>query len=123
MNTERKLKDTISALLMSYFIIVSIFQVTSRFLDVTSNVCIAVAGLILAVIFLFVNPDNRRTMRIVSIACNSIAIGSIIGVLYSALNIVLPMLICIIISSLFIGFTFLIYYLQVSMMKKLWMMS
>jgi hypothetical protein len=110
MITERKLRDTISALFMSYFIIVTIFQVTSRFFSVGVNVSIAVVGLILAVVFLFVNPTRRRTMRIVSIACNSISIGSVIGILYSALDIVLPMIVCIGISLLYIGVTFLIYY-------------
>ncbi|MBO7219199.1 MAG: SHOCT domain-containing protein [Clostridia bacterium] len=107
---ERKLRDTISALVMSYFIIILFFQITSRFCELPLIVFMGVAGLILAVIFLFVAPSKKRTMRIVSICCNSITIGCAIGLLFAALDMVLPLIECIVISGLFIGFVFLIYY-------------
>lgn len=107
---ERKLKDTISALMVSYFIIIIMLQATSRFLSIPTIVVTGVVSLILAVVFLFIIPSKKRTMRIISICCNSITIGCSIGLLFSALGLVMPVIHCIIISGLFIGFVFLVYY-------------
>ena len=107
---ERKLRDTISALIMSYFIIILFFQITSRFMEIPFIVILGVAGLILAVVFLFIAPKKKRTMRIISICCNSVTIGCSIGLLFNALDMVLPLIDCICISGIFIGFVFLIYY-------------
>ena len=107
---ERKLRDTISALIMSYFIIILVLQVTSRFFEIPAIVCMGVVALILAIVFLFVAPSKKRTMRIISICCNSVTIGSAIGLLYNALSLKMPLVDCIVISGLFIGLVFLIYY-------------
>lgn len=104
------LSDVIGALMLSFATIITMFQIVNRFFTTLYGALFIVAGLISAIICLFINKKNKRNMRIASIACNSIAIGSIIGVLFQLLGYSLTIFESIIIAAIFLGIIFLIYY-------------
>lgn len=111
MEKEHVLLDVGAALMLSFAIIVTMFQVVNRFMTPLYAAILIIAGLITAIVFLFVCEDSRRTMRIISICCNSIAIGSIFGLLFMLLEITMNIIPSVIIASIFAGIIFLIYYL------------
>ena len=119
MNKKHVLADVVGSLMLSYATIITTLQLVNRFMTPLYGALLIIAGLIAAVVFLFIDEDNRRNMRIVSISCNSIAIGSIIGVLFQLLGYTITVFNSVIIGALFLGIVFLIYLLFYNLQSRM----
>ena len=111
MEKDNVLLDVGAALMLSFAIIVTMFHVVNRFMTPLYSAILIIAGLITAIVFLFVCEDSRRTMRIISICCNSIAIGSIFGLLFMLLEMSINIIPSVIMAAIFAGIIFVLYYL------------
>lgn len=111
MKENSVLLDVFGALLISFAIIVTMFQVVNRFVTPLYAAIFIIVGLITAIVFLFIDKENRRNMRIVSICCNSLAIGSIFGLLFTLLEMSMSIIPSVIIAGIFACIIFLFYYL------------
>ena len=110
MKKEHILVDVIALLMVSFSAIVTVFQLVNRFMTPLYGAILIIAGLVSAIIFLFIDEGNRRNMRIVSVACNSVAIGAVFGVLFLLLELQMTVLSSVIIALIFAGIVFLTYY-------------
>ena len=110
MKKEQILVDVIALLMVSFAAIVTVFQLVNRFMTPLYGAILIIAGLVSAIIFLFIDEDNRRNMRIVSVGCNSVAIGAVFGVLFLLLELQMTVLSSVIIALIFAGIVFLTYY-------------
>lgn len=120
MEKRHVLSDVFASLMISFAIIVTMFHIVYKFMTPLYSAILIIAGLIVAIVFLFVgDEDRRRNMRIVSICCNSVAIGSIFGLLFMLLGMSLPIVGSIIVASIFAGLIFLMYLLYYVCDKRL----